>query len=245
MKNATRKPASSILYEGPSMIDGKPIGVIATVGSANSKTGAMVQTWIMRQDVEPHHALKTGQDASVCGDCPHRPANGGACYVTVFQAPLSVYRAWERGRYEYATPGQYAGMIVRIGSYGDPAAVSLHVWKDFVQGTAGHTGYTHQWRTAYPGLREYCMASVDTPSELMEARAAGWRTFRVRLENEPVATREAVCPASHEGGRKANCDKCKACSGTSGHRNLTGITIIAHGAASKVKAYKAMREVIA
>jgi hypothetical protein len=112
-------------------------------------------------------------------------------------------------------------MIVRIGSYGDPAAVPLHIWQDFVQGTAGHTGYTHQWRTAYPGLREFCMASVDTPSELMEA------------------------PASHEGGQKVNCDKCKACSGTSGHRNLTGITIIAHGAASKVKAYKAMREVIA
>jgi hypothetical protein len=79
MKNTTHKPASSILYEGPSMIDGKPIVVIATVGSANSKTGAMVQTWIMRQDVEPHHALKTG-----------KPDRMRACAGIVRTVPLMV-----------------------------------------------------------------------------------------------------------------------------------------------------------
>ena len=54
-----------ILYEGPSHIDGAPIVVIAnriTAPSTNDKTGAMVQTFIIRADVNPYRALKTGQD---------------------------------------------------------------------------------------------------------------------------------------------------------------------------------------
>ena len=69
--------AGVILYEGPSMIDGAPIVVIANridTDSNNAKTGAMVQTFIMRQDIAPHEATKTGDDASICGDCTHRPA---------------------------------------------------------------------------------------------------------------------------------------------------------------------------
>jgi len=235
-----KKPTSSVLYRGPSMIDGQPIVAIATVGSSNSKTGAMVQTWIMRDDVEPHKALKTGDDSSVCGDCPHRPANGGACYVTVFQAPLSVYRAYHRGRYADFEPGQYAGMVVRIGSYGDPAAVPVEVWTAFTQGTKGHTGYTHQWRKAPAGLMKYCMASCDSESDRVDAVAMGWRTFRVRLDSEPVLEGEAVCPASAEAGHKLECSQCKACGGNTGRR-IGGITIIAHGAASKVKAFEAMK----
>lgn len=232
---------SSILYAGPSMIDGKPIVVIATDNSGNRKTGGMVQTWIMRADIEPHTALKTGDDSSVCGECPHRPANGGACYVTVFQAPLAVYRAFHRGSYRPFESGQYAGRMVRIGSYGDPAAVPTSVWREFVRGAAGHTGYTHQWRTADADLATYCMASIDRPDELEAARAAGYRTFRVRLATDDKQRGEAVCPASAEAGHKVNCDKCGACSGTHGHRSLSGITIIAHGAASKVRAYERMR----
>ena len=92
-----------VLYEGPSRIDGAPIVAIAcriTEASGNAKTGAMVQTFIMRQDIAPHEALKTGDDSSVCGDCPLRPIHKGAtrCYVRVYQAPLSVWNAYNRGR---------------------------------------------------------------------------------------------------------------------------------------------------
>lgn len=66
-----------ILWEGPSLIDGAPIAVIATgIGSrksANTKTGGMVQVHILRTDVEPHVAQRTGDDQSVCGRCPMRP----------------------------------------------------------------------------------------------------------------------------------------------------------------------------
>mgnify|MGYP003345148381 CR=1 FL=1 len=46
-----------ILYEGPSMIDGAPVVVIANrieTASGNSKTGAMVQTFIIRSKSEEH-----------------------------------------------------------------------------------------------------------------------------------------------------------------------------------------------
>ena len=100
--------AGVVLYAGPSRIDGAPIVAIACrilEASGNAKTGAMVQTFIMRQDIAPHKALKTGDDSSVCGDCPLRPINKGATrwYVRVYQSPLSVWGAYYRGR--YATAG--------------------------------------------------------------------------------------------------------------------------------------------
>mgnify|MGYP006401533571 FL=1 len=57
--------AGVVLYDGPSRIDGAPIIAIAcriADASNNSKTGAMVQTFIMRRDPAPHLALKTGDD---------------------------------------------------------------------------------------------------------------------------------------------------------------------------------------
>ena len=36
-----------IIYDGPSLIDGSPIIVLAQAGSRNSKTGDMVQTFIL------------------------------------------------------------------------------------------------------------------------------------------------------------------------------------------------------
>jgi hypothetical protein len=45
-----------ILYQGASALDGAPIVVIANriaAASTNSKTGAMVQTFIIRSDIDP------------------------------------------------------------------------------------------------------------------------------------------------------------------------------------------------
>ena len=46
----------SVIYRGPSLLDGAPIVVIATVTDTNSKTGAMVQTYIIRSDMPPTDA---------------------------------------------------------------------------------------------------------------------------------------------------------------------------------------------
>ena len=66
----TAKPLGFIAYEGPSMIDGAPIVVIVNKidGSDNVKTGAIVQTFIIRSDIGPVDALNTGADAAICGD---------------------------------------------------------------------------------------------------------------------------------------------------------------------------------
>jgi hypothetical protein len=63
---------SGIIYKGPSRIDGAPIVVLATYSNRNSKTGAVVQTYILREDINPLEASKTGADASICGTCPLR-----------------------------------------------------------------------------------------------------------------------------------------------------------------------------
>ena len=56
-----------IAYEGPSIIDGSPIVVIINridAGSDNVKTGALVQSFIIRSDIAPTDALAYAQKIS-------------------------------------------------------------------------------------------------------------------------------------------------------------------------------------
>ena len=218
-----------IIYQGPSLIDGKPIIAIATLNSSNSKTGEMIQTWIMRSDIEPHKAIKTGEDSSVCGDCPHRPENDGSCYVLTFQAPLSVYRAFHRGSYDNRSIELFRGKPLRLGSYGDPLAVPLEAWNDLIEISEGRTGYTHQWANPdfSPIWKELVMASVDNPEQAKRAQEDGWRYFRVTNETAPKTKGESICPASEEAGKKLACADCLSCSGQTGRKS--SIVINAHG----------------
>ena len=72
-----------IIYEGFSPIDNKPIVLIATgLGSSkssNPKTGHMVQTWILRQDIKPNEGHKDGSNRSMCGKCPLAGVNYNSC----------------------------------------------------------------------------------------------------------------------------------------------------------------------
>ena len=230
-----------ILYEGPSALDGAPIAVILTGAnsaraSRNAKTGDMLQTWIMRADIAPHHAVKSGADSSVCGACPHRPALAGSCYVKTFQAPRSVWEAYRRGVYSHATPQAIRdaceGRAVRFGAYGDPAAAPIGVWSELARWAATWTGYTHQWRTAPLALARYLMASADSEAEGVLARASGWRTFRVREASEPIGPREFVCPASEGAGKRTDCASCRACGGT-GAKAKASPVIVAHGGTAR------------
>jgi hypothetical protein len=239
-RNTTPKQAThGILYEGPSMIDGAPIVVLAVYRTkgANAKTGAMVQTYIMRSDLSPMEAIRSRADESVCGDCIHRGAGGEygtrSCYVNIGQGPRAAWDAYSRGRYVAGDPVELGrGRMVRIGTYGDPAAVPVAVWSALVSQATGHTGYTHQWRkpVAAP-LRGLVMASCDTERDAADAHADAWRTFRVRLDSEPKLAREFVCPASAEGGKRVLCDTCLSCAGADGRKGSP--VIIAHGALAK------------
>lgn len=224
-----------VLYDGPSLIDGEPVVVVATgifTPSSNKKTGWMVQTWILRSDVHPVEAVKQGKDVSICGDCKLRfDARIGArrCYVVLHEAPATVFRTFRAGRYVRATSGDLKklhALPVRAGSYGDPGAVPLHVWQSILGPV--HTGYTHQWRTR-EDLMPYLMASVDDVVEMHQARALGWRTYRVGIDGEEaLRPGEAVCVNVTRGTR---CEQCHLCDGAD--RHAPSIVTPPHGAAAK------------
>jgi hypothetical protein len=240
-----------ILYRGPSQLDGKPIVVIATglaSSSSNVKTGSLIQTWILREDVSPTVAIHTGDDVSICGACPHRGTIvdgknvGRSCYVTVFQAPLAVWKAYQRGIYPTLSPSEareaFKGRRVRLGAYGDPAAVPFHIWQEALQDVDAMTGYTHQWRVCSPDFASYVMASCDNEADHADAKAMGYRTFRVRTSQEALKPREIICPASQEAGYKTTCASCIACGGHSS-KARADIVIVAHGSKAVTNAFNA------
>ena len=220
-------PLGYIAYEGKSLIDKSPIVVIVTAlnSSANSKTGNMVQTFIIRSDVDPVTAAQTGQDFGICGACRNRPkaakiTGEPPCYVNKGHAPLQVFKAYKRGRYTKATPAQIktalSGRIVRLGTYGDPFAAPVDMWEEIIKEAAGHTGYTHQWkRTGFDVDRwkKLVMASADNLDDAAFANLNGMRAFRVSVGNDRQAA-ETICPASSEAGKKTTCANCQLCAGT-------------------------------
>lgn len=232
----TRKNTWKI-WEGPSRIDGSPLVVFATGlrGSGNGKTGDMVQTHILRADVDPLEAVETGQDVSICGSCPLKGIPGKrkrTCYVKVFHAPLGIFRAWKRGNVpEVAHDSEHIqdavrGRMVRLGAYGDPAAVPVQVWRDLLATAAGHTGYTHQAnRPDLQDTLELCQLSADSLEDAEVARDAGIGSFRVLRPGQEPAPWEMTCPASEEAGKVATCAECGACTGADG----ANVAIRAHG----------------
>lgn len=239
------------LYRGPSNFNGKPIVVIATglsKDSKNSKTGAMVQIYILADGEKPSDALyKSGNSTSVCGDCKHD--QWGTCYVNIGQGGNAVYGAYVRGNspmYDRKKHGDiFAGKVVRFGTYGDPAMVPMSVWKPILEQCVGHTAYTHQWGKAWAAeYKEFCMASVDTQAEKDKAKAMGWRTFRVRPQseaNDKANKRETVCPATEEQGYRKNCVDCRLCDG--GNKSVD-VVIAVHGTGYKSRRFNDIMELV-
>ena len=223
---------AGIIYNGPSLLDGKPIVVIATFSNRNTKTGAVVQTYILRSDINPLEASKTGEDFSICGDCTMRgevttdpkrkQAKARRCYVNLGQGVLIVYKSFLRGVYQIAdnvadrsTIGR--GRFVRIGTYGDPAAVPADVWTDLLAEATTFTAYSHQsgWRP------DIAMQSADNRAQAIAHWKAGRRTFRVIADlGDLDKANEALCPASKEAGRRVQCTACKLCKGSSKGKSI-------------------------
>ena len=228
---------SGIIYKGPSLLDGQPIVVIATYSNRNTKTGSVVQTYILTTE-NPLEASKTGRDSTICGSCimrgtptddPKRKiAKGRRCYVNLGQGVLIVFRSFERGVYPMADNPEArqslgAGRFIRIGTYGDPAAVPDHVWDELLGHARNHTAYTHQsgWRP------DIAMQSADSYQQAQAHWKAGRRTFRVVWDILAVDySKEAICPASKEAGRRVQCTACKLCSGNT--TKAKSIAIVEH-----------------
>jgi len=233
-------PTGYVIYKGPSLLDGKPIVVVCLCRSTNGKTGNMMQTYIIRSDLDPRDANRTGEDYSVCGNCklrgiadhikPYGLAKERGCYVNMGQGPLIVWRGLLDGIYplvsktaDIAALGY--GKDIRLGTYGDPAAVPSSVWDILLRDSANHTGYSHQARTAGNDYRpDLMMRSVDTLAEAALAWGRGERTYRLLREGqEPMQGYEIACP-SLQG---IKCKACGLCGGTS--VKAKSITIPAHG----------------
>lgn len=222
-----------ILYEGPSLLNGKPIVVIAVgfkSASTNVKTGGMIQTYILCADENPIDAVRNGTDCSICGGCIHRrdPLTGTrTCYVTLMHGPLGVWKSYRKGNYPHEDNyAVFTNRPVRFGTYGDPAAAPLHVWQNIAAHASTTTGYTHQWRSKkFAGLSSFCQASVETAEEVSKANARGFGTFRVLPVIEPIPADSIHCPASAERGHLTTCVECGVCDGAS-QRN---VAILAHG----------------
>ena len=237
---------SGIIYNGPSLLDGKPVVAIATYSDRNTKTGKVLQTYIIRSDISPLDASKTGADFSICGDCKFRgtpttdPKRKQAvkrdCYVNLGQGPTIVYKAFLRGRYPIAQA--YAGdsftvdqvqdlgrgRIVRLGTYGDPAAIPSSIWDRLISRAESHLAYTHQ-----SGFRpDIAMQSADTKAQAVAFWNNGARTFRVITDiGDVVKGKEILCPASKEAGRRVQCNACKLCGGNS-TKSPKSIAIVQH-----------------
>lgn len=235
-----KAPRSFVIYRGPSRYDPKTrIRAVLVMHSLNVKTGDMVQVFILNEKTAPHVAVKTGEDFSVCGACPFRPALDGGCYVTTFQGPLST---WKATRGKRVTPvskivPHLEGRALRLGAYGDVAALPPALVASLVAAVKGRvTGYTHGHRllglAGVSHLRTSCMLSVESEEDARTAWANGWRTFRgVSPKEGPAANvpgREITCPTET---RDIQCEKCGLCKGAS--LQARSITIPVHGATIK------------
>ena len=236
------RPNGLVLYRGPSRLDGKRIVAVITGlarRSRNAKTGAMLQTWILRERQDPVVAARSGADLSICGACPLRASltSHRRCYVNLGQAPLAIHSALRRGAYPRASDAAHiaaaaAGHAVRLGSYGDPAAVPTEIWTALVSRARGWTGYTHQWARADfdSRLLDLCMASVETDAQIAEllARYPAARYFRVRRPHAPLARGEMQCPASAEAKHRLHCVECGACNGRAGELDRARSPVVLH-----------------
>lgn len=236
----------AVIYRGPSLIDGAPIVVIATLTDSNGKTGEVLQTYILRADMDPRDASKSGDDFAICGNCPHRgtPTNSArskvaaarSCYVVIGQGPLNTFKSFARGSV-YPTVNGHADIAalgrdrtVRLGTYGDPAAVPSYIWESLISDARAHVGYTHQSGIDTADVRsDLCMTSADTLADAQDAWARGERTFRVVSDYADMAANEIACPADTRG---VQCADCRLCGGTS-VASPKSIAIAVHGAGAK------------
>jgi len=201
-------------YNGPSMITGDPIiGVITGLGrkSKNPKTGPMAQTWITTAGVHAMDARKTGKDKSICGDCPLRKDH--KCYVRNLSGSL-----WKRSAMDAHPTFELSDKNItrlqerglRMGAYGNPSAIPIVYWRTLANLAGKWTAYDHQWRDIDPEWSELVMASCESSEDREEAKAKGYRTFRILWpeKNDKLESDEILCPYP-----RVQCKDCLLCRG--------------------------------
>lgn len=264
-----------LLWHGPSQINGEPVFALIQFGSGNRKTGSMRQTYILSAERSPLAAVQDRLEESICGTCPHRPQADGSrsCYVDL----RSLTNVWQSItgsgiRTGIATEGRYLtlqeaaslcgvdtkralellgmGERVRLGTYGDPAAIPAALWSTLTSQAETWTGYTHQWQNKAvsseqrQALKPLVRASVDDAQGYQESTSTGWVPFVVTPDVETGRALRALgpmpvalCPASEEAGQRVTCAACPiGCKGDQG--KPLAVFIPAHGPVTATRSYE-------
>ncbi|MDA0660791.1 MAG: hypothetical protein O3C60_18455 [Planctomycetota bacterium] len=228
-----------IIYRGPSMLGNGNVVCVATLRTSNRKTGDMVQTWILPDDgLSPLRAVQAELNAQACGSCPLQGYWNGrklvdrVCYVNLGQAPDAVWRGLQRGIYPVYNRQTHEHLLlgrkIRLGAYGDPAALPYNLLRYLCDISSGWTGYTHQAFWIDPQRAEFLasilMVSCHNSAQRIEALRRGWRPFTTIRADEERPTESVECPAYTHG---VSCARCGLCKGLAS--NARPVYVIAHG----------------
>jgi hypothetical protein len=235
--------------DATSLYDGKPLSIVLTGfrdKSENSKTGAMIQSWIMRPDVAPHRAVVSGQDISFCGNCPRRPIHHigrdilpselHPCYVLAFKAPLQVWKCLKAGRYQKVVVdlnitsdfspligpslspllSDLSGRKLRIGSWGDPGLVDPDIW-DVLVGFGDLKGWTgYTRRWADPRIQTLKELTMASVDTLADYAMAKELGWQTFRACKPGAKRQRSEKHCPASKELGKRTTCYACNGCSG-----------------------------
>lgn len=232
---------SHTLYTGASLFGGE-IQALVAEATGNAKTGPALTLWVLPATADgekPWDVIKRDGSVSTCGDCPQQ---FGGCYThagssqTLTCGAASLVKA--RGR-DLEKPTRKVKRA-RSAAFGDAAALPLDVlqsWRDMrTQFGLAPLGYTHAWRRR-PDLQIDHMASVESVEDAMQARAQGWRYFRVRPIGSPILAGEIQCPAADKKRTtQIDCNRCGLCDGLMRGAHRPSITIEDHGPLAKIRA---------
>ncbi len=236
-----KSPNGCIVWEGNSLVDNAPIVLILTGlerPSQNRKTGPMVQSFVIRQDIEPLEAVLTQKDSSVCDQCPLKR---GTCYVDL--RPINtIWRKYAAGEYPYISQQVLTHLknrrkLLRITAYGEATVIPFEVWEKLFKWCKPGTGYTHRWQVCDTRWQKFLMASIETPAQAYQAWKLGWRTFRAILPEEPLLPGEILC--KNYTHKWVTCEDCLLCNGT--RKKAANIADPVHGLGWKLKNYEAVR----
>lgn len=206
---------------------------VATKQSGNSKTGGMIQTWIVPDDRTVTESRRQGHDAkSQCAGCPL--ASNKGCYVGSYYVDGVQKSVWAGKKAETSDPkviaDYFRGHKVRFGAYGNPSKLPIGLVRMIANVSRGWTGYFHDWHKMTPGkARKYgyfFMASCE-PGNRAQAKRLGLRAFTTRRPGDAVPEGSIDCPSS----KGVTCIECGLCAGTS--KQAKDISIEVHGYQTK------------
>lgn len=233
------------LYRGAPIggaYSGGNIQALVAEATGNAKTGAALTLWILPDTVDggpsPWSVIKAHGSASTCGDCP---LQHGECYThagasqVLSAGAASIVKARDAGKVRPSRAVRRA----RSAAFGDAAALPLHVLQSWraMRDEFGLAplGYTHAWRDRADLAVDH-MASVESVDDALQARAQGWRYFRVRPVGSPVLAGEIQCPAAADRQNPIDCNRCGLCDGNTRGSSRPSVTIENHGASAKREA---------